>query len=95
MTAFAEACRSLQSSATVPSRHLPVKPGKFTNRPAVAWLGISSGSKIVSQMGIVQIKKIHGENNENRHLNGKRRERFIFADFQLVLRLLERHPVNV
>lgn len=46
-------------------------------------------------MGIVQIKKIHGENNENRHLNGKRRERFIFADFQLVLRLLERHPVNV
>lgn len=57
VTGFADACRSLQSSAAVPSRHFPINPDKFTNSPAMAWWGILLGSKTVSQMGILKIKE--------------------------------------
>lgn len=93
--AFAEACRRPQRSAALPSGHLRVELGKSTCTPPMAWLEYHREIKSSHKNVLCGLKNTHWKKNEHRHLNGNRRQRFIFTDFQLVLRLLERHPVNL
>lgn len=70
---FAENHRDVLGDYRAPS----CKLCKTSSPPPQAWLGAPSGITMVSQTGTVQIKGTYKENNEDRHFNGNRRERFI------------------